>query len=110
MYDRVQRSPQTRGAVAALNEGLIRLTRILTPLNYTRSGRFDHDPAVGLGPFPLLAPAAELARLEPGSPAYHQTLTALVRCRNAVGMALREALEVVRAAIGAADTTVAAAH
>jgi hypothetical protein len=44
-----------------------RLARILVPLNFTREGRFRHDPAVPIPPLPDLAPATDLGRHPAGS-------------------------------------------
>jgi N-acetylated-alpha-linked acidic dipeptidase len=50
------RDPDAQRACAAIR----RLARILVPLNFTREGRFRHDPAVPIPPLPDLAPAADL--------------------------------------------------
>ncbi|MGD9903076.1 MAG: M28 family peptidase [Vicinamibacterales bacterium] len=44
-----------------LNATLRRVARLLVPLNYSRGERFDHDPALKLGPVPRLEAAASLA-------------------------------------------------
>ncbi len=77
--------------VARMNEMQRRLARILVPINYSRAGRFRHDPAVDVPPLPDLEPALRLASLETGSQASRVTLIHLLRGRNRVRSALREA-------------------
>ncbi|MCB0157922.1 MAG: hypothetical protein KDD83_07310, partial [Caldilineaceae bacterium] len=82
-------------AVIDLNRTLMALSRILIPVTYTLAGQFDHDPAWGQPHLPGLAGARRLAQLEPGSNDYHFLHTRLVRNRNQVDFALRQALDVV---------------
>ncbi len=93
-YDRLQelagRSPSDP-EVRRANEMLRRLGRLLVRINYTRTGRFRHDPALDVPPLPDLEPATKLASLETRSEAFRITLTHLVRGRNRVFSALREA-------------------
>jgi hypothetical protein len=63
--------------------------RALIPVNYARSGLFDHDLAVPTTVLPGLAAAAELPRLEGDMAEF--TRTRLVRERNRLVHALREA-------------------
>lgn len=86
--------------VQRANEVQRRLARILVPINYTRAGRFRHDPAVDVPPLPDLEPAAKLSALEPGSAAYRVTLIHLTRGRNRVRGALRAARQVLAEAGG----------
>ncbi|MDQ7860011.1 MAG: M28 family peptidase [Armatimonadota bacterium] len=83
--------PASDPAVRAANATLRRLSRVLVQINYTRAGRFRHDPAVDVPPLPDLAPAKTWAALEPGSHLHHVTRTHLVRGRNRVIGALRDA-------------------
>lgn len=84
------RSP-AEPSVRAVNATLRRLARILVRINYSREGRFRHDPAVDVPPLPDLAPAKTLQGLQPGSDLYHVTMNHLVRGRNRVTAALRDA-------------------
>lgn len=79
--------------VRAANRTLRRLSRILVPINFTRYERFRHDPALDVPPLPDLAPAESLNTLEPESHEFHVTLTHLLRGRNRVTYALKEARE-----------------
>ncbi|MBI4278283.1 MAG: hypothetical protein HY660_07480 [Armatimonadetes bacterium] len=104
LYGQAARLTQGRageGAMRAFNRGLLRLARILIPLNYVESDQFDQDAALGLPPLPLLGPVDRLGHLEPGSDAYYQHLTLLIRRRNAVCFALREAIEAARSTAAA---------
>ncbi|GIV79697.1 M28 family peptidase [Litorilinea aerophila] len=86
-------APEDLATIQVLNTRMKAFSRSLIPILYTGAGRFDHDPAWGLPPIPLLADAPRLARMDPDSDEYHFLRTQLVRNRNAVNMALREALE-----------------
>ncbi|MBI3974890.1 MAG: peptidase M28, partial [Armatimonadetes bacterium] len=81
--------------VRRINETQRRLARILVPINYTREGRFRHDPALDVPSLPDLAPASRLRSLVPGSEAFHVTLVHLTRGRNRVHGALRDARRVI---------------
>ncbi|MBM3470050.1 MAG: M28 family peptidase [Armatimonadetes bacterium] len=83
--------PASDPAVRSANATLRKLARILVRINHTRAGRFRHDPAVDVPPLPDLAPAKTLKDLAPGSDRYHVTLNHLVRGRNRVTAALRDA-------------------
>ncbi|MBX5445151.1 M28 family peptidase [Sphaerobacter sp.] len=74
-----------------VNDLLMDLSRLLIPVNYTRSGPFEHDLALGTVPVPGLAQAAELARLDPASDEFRFLHAKLVRERNRVEHALRAA-------------------
>jgi N-acetylated-alpha-linked acidic dipeptidase len=45
----------------SLNAAWRRVARLLVPLNYAKGERFDHDPALKLGPVPRLEAAATIA-------------------------------------------------
>jgi len=81
-------------AVEKLNAQIKTLSRILIPLTYTAAGQFDHDPAWGLPHLPVLHESRKLASLPLDSSDYHYLKTKLVRARNQVNMALRQALQV----------------
>jgi N-acetylated-alpha-linked acidic dipeptidase len=72
-----------------------RLARILIPLNFTRHGRFRHDPAVPIPPLPDLAAASDLGRYPAGSHEARVIQTSLLRGMHRVIAALRQAREVV---------------
>ncbi|MDR7545609.1 MAG: hypothetical protein QN120_15320, partial [Armatimonadota bacterium] len=57
----------------------------------TPAGGIRHDPAVDVPPLPELAAARTWRDLEHGSDRYHVTLTHLMRGRNRVTAALRDA-------------------
>lgn len=72
------------------------LARILVPINFTRDGRFRHDPAVPVPPLPDLAPAADLAGQAPGSHEARVIAASLVRGQNRLLAAVRQARAVLR--------------
>ena len=84
------------GACRAINDGLMRVSRILTPLNYTEAGRFDHDPAFNTVPIPLLRDVLRLEEVARGSWEEQLLCTSLQRRQNAVCFALREATAMIR--------------
>jgi hypothetical protein len=65
------------------------LIRIVMPINYTVSGPFDHDLALGTQPTPGLRKASDLASLDSDSDAFRFLRTRLIRERNRVSAALR---------------------
>ncbi len=70
------------------NELAMDLGRILIPVNYTRSGPYSHDLALGGDPVPGLADTRVLAAHQPDSDAFRYTAVQLVRERNRVEHAL----------------------
>ncbi len=76
------------------NHCLMKISRILNPVNYTLRGKYDQDyyGAEYVKPIPVLQPVAELPFLNPDTSEYKALKTKLVRARNAVSDALREAL------------------
>ena len=85
-------SPEARAAVEAQKA----VTRALVPLRYTAGNRFDHDPAMPAPALQLLRDIPLLATLPPESSEARFLHTALVRKRNAVCHALREATKAAR--------------
>jgi hypothetical protein len=85
------RRPITDRAVQGINDVQRRLARALVPVNYTRAGRFRHDPAVNIPALPDLEPALRLAKLEAGSDGDRITRVHLTRGQNRLVGVLREA-------------------
>lgn len=79
------------------NAAIVRLARILVPINFTREPRFRHDPAFTCPPLPTLATAAELATLPPRLVGFAKTQ--LMRGQNRFVAAMREAERIVGAAM-----------
>jgi len=99
LYEEASQIEEDDPAINVVNWTIMQLGRILVPIGYTRSGRFDHDPALPVEPLPGLAPAARLSVMDPDGNEYRFTLTALVRQRNRVLYALREAHAVAEEAL-----------
>jgi len=78
----------------AINRGLMRLSRVLVPLAYTRGDRFTHDLALPLAPLAGLQPARSLAALDAEGDAFKFARAALVRERNRSVHALDSAASV----------------
>ena len=80
--------------ISFVNRKLTALSRILIPITYTESGRFDHDPAWAIPHLPNLQGLYKLRELPADSSDYHFLQTQLVRNYNALQFALRQALGV----------------
>jgi hypothetical protein len=80
------------------NDVLMVLAHLLIPVNYTRSGPFEHDLALGTSPLPGLADAVALGQLDPAGSEVRFLRTRLERERNRVEHALRAATRLVKAA------------
>jgi hypothetical protein len=93
-YDEAKRlegKPVGDAAVRRFNETQRAVSRLLVSVNYSRNGPFWHDPAVDVPPLPDLEPCLKLGTIPPDSDAAHVTSTHLVRGRNRLVAALREA-------------------
>ena len=77
---------------AEANALLMDLAHLLIPVNYTRTGPFEHDLALGIQPLPGLSDAAALGALDAASNDARFLRTRLERERNRVEHALRAAL------------------
>jgi Iap family predicted aminopeptidase len=84
--------------VRLTNESLLRICRVLNPVNYTLHGKYgqDHYGAEYIKPIPLLQPVSELVALDPDTSEYKALKTKLVRARNTVSDALEEVTRVAR--------------
>jgi hypothetical protein len=91
--NRLDATPRPANAerAAAMNSLLVRLTHRLNSRLYTKTGRFDQDPAASVPVLPLLARAREMPALASDSDAYGFLETELLRGRNAVEATFREA-------------------
>jgi hypothetical protein len=74
-----------------INQQLLDLGRILIPIDYTKSARFSHDPAVPIPPFPDLEPVRQLPSLSQTKDEFRFLRAQLVRGRNKVVDAFRRA-------------------
>jgi N-acetylated-alpha-linked acidic dipeptidase len=88
--------PVIDSEVKTINAKILELARILVPMNFSRAGKFRHDPALDVAPLPDLAPAKGLSQLEVGSHLYNVTINHLIRGKNRVTWQLRKARNVVR--------------
>ena len=79
---------------ANFNDILMKLGRILVPLNYTRGNLYENDPAVPQAPIPALAGIKELATADKHK--RNLLLTELVRRRNYVAYELGQAIELLK--------------
>jgi hypothetical protein len=83
---------------ARANTLLLELAHLLIPVNYTRTGPFEHDLALGTQPLPGLADAVALGQLDATGDDVRFLRTRLERERNRVEHALRTAIRLVRLA------------
>ncbi|MCG7361039.1 M28 family metallopeptidase [Roseomonas sp. ACRSG] len=76
---------------AARNRLLMRLSRILVPLDYVATDRMAHDPALPQPPWPVLSPLRSLAEAAPGSDAARFAAVSAMRACNRLTQALAAA-------------------
>ncbi|WP_257958703.1 M28 family peptidase [Bacillus sp. V3-13] len=79
--------------VKATNEVIEKLARILVPINFSKKGKFWHDPALNVPALPDIAPAVNFNHVEAGSHEYKVLKTHLRRGQNRVIWALQQARE-----------------
>jgi len=94
---RTRAATLTQEQRAMFDRTINRTLKLLTPINYTVSGMFEHDPAVPTPALPGLAPAAKLKKLGPNNPQAKFLKTGLVRQLNRIRYAVRCAMQVVTA-------------
>lgn len=82
---------------SAHDRTVMRLSRILVPLDYTRGDRFVHDPALSLSSWPVLDPVRRLASSAAGDEARFAEVDA-VRALNRLTHGLAEASRLLAAA------------
>lgn len=82
---------------SAHDRAVMRLSRILVPLDYTRGDRFVHDPALSLPSWPILDPLRRLASSAAGDEARFAEVDA-VRALNRLTQSLTEASNLLAAA------------
>lgn len=85
-----------------VNRTLMKLSRILVPLDYTRGDRFSHEPALPIGAWPILD---SIRRLRDAVPGTDDALFARVDARrtlNRVAHSVRDAQKIVRDALAGA--------
>jgi N-acetylated-alpha-linked acidic dipeptidase len=83
-------------ALKETDTDMMRMSRILNPVYYTIAGKYDQD-SYGtwyLRPIALLNAMKELGSADPDGWEYKTLLTTLVRRRNQIGDALKEAAEI----------------
>ena len=90
LADRIDAIDLAAMPVERANALVMDLCRIIIPANYTASGPFEHDLALGGSPAMGLADTAKLGNLDPQSSDYRFLRTRLVRARNRVSGALRD--------------------
>lgn len=78
--------------VMAVNEAILKLSRILVPLNYVSGDIFDHDLAVNTPSVPLLFKINEFGKVNHNSHEYLLLKNELKRNLNKVNYALKEAI------------------
>jgi hypothetical protein len=89
--------PATDAQAAALNACQMTLSRLLIPINYTQSGPYGQDLALGSAPVPGLRAAGQLAALPDDE--RHPLRIKLQRERNRVRHALRRATAAIDVAL-----------
>jgi hypothetical protein len=88
-------------AAVSLDRCIMKLSRILIPVSYSATDRFDMDPAESIPPFARLQPVGKLSAMDPESHGFKFLERKMVRERNRVCHALIEA-------VGCIDQTLSA--
>jgi hypothetical protein len=88
-------------SIDAVNACVIAVCRTLVPVNYTRSGSFDHDLALPATPLAALDDVRALAKTKPDSDDAKFLETALVRACNRAAHALAVAVRQVEVTLEA---------
>jgi hypothetical protein len=78
--------------VTIVNLGLLKLSRILVPLNYVQGDIFHHDPAMKQFIIPALADIEKLSSIQEDDDEYYVLKTKLVRQTNKVNYMLKQAI------------------
>jgi hypothetical protein len=92
-----ERAAAQPASTAASGGALMRLARVLVPINYTREARFRHDPAFACPPLPTIAQVSDLAAADPVRAGFIRTQ--LMRGQNRLTAAMRDAVRIVDAAL-----------
>ena len=71
---------------------MMAIGRALVPLDYTTGDRFDHDPALGLAPWPVLDALRRLADTAPDSDEAKFAEVSAIRAVNRLRHALDTAI------------------
>jgi len=83
--------------IDAANACLMKLSRILDPINYTLAGKYGHDKWGDLPkPIPGLQKIGELVSMDPNSGEFTALMTELIYERNKVADALDEAIILIK--------------
>jgi len=94
LLDRLSQDPPA-GGVEAFNRSVLKLSRLLVPLDYTTGNRFAHDPAMPLAAWPVLEPIRRLAKTKPGDADEPFARIDAIRARNRLVHDLRKAIALV---------------
>jgi len=89
---------RNRSAARALETALMKASRHLVPVDYTRGDRFAPDPALAQAAYPVLDPLRRLASAPAGSDAAHFLAVAATRACNRMTHALTEAAAILETA------------
>jgi len=86
---------KSRDEFESINRMLMKIARILIPINYADKERFDHDPAVPIPAYPDLYPATQLPNYKKESNEFRFLTNQLLRGSNKVRWVFREACRIV---------------
>ena len=78
-------------SAVSINRALLGATRALVPMDYTSGDRFNPDPALKQGPYPVLDPVRALAATAAGSDESRFAGVAARRALNRLALAIGEA-------------------
>jgi Iap family predicted aminopeptidase len=101
LLDRLRERDGVGDLAPIANRGAMAMDRFLVTINFTANGPFDQDLAIPIPAVPLLEPCRRLNGMDPSANETRFLLTDLIRGRNKVVFALREALHAAEATIAA---------
>jgi N-acetylated-alpha-linked acidic dipeptidase len=91
--EKLRDKPVSDSEVKAANKRLEKLGRILILINFSRKGKFRHDPAINTPPLPDLAAVNGIDKLDASGHKYKVLLTHLTRGTNRLAWTFKEARE-----------------
>lgn len=89
----IENNALSEDQITAVNDWKMKVSKGLVRLNYVGKDEFDHDPAMGQSPIPLLAPIQLLEASKEEEHKYYSLLTLIRRNVNKVNFIIREMIE-----------------
>ncbi|WP_078547755.1 M28 family metallopeptidase [Litchfieldia alkalitelluris] len=88
-YDQLVEDHLSDEELLTINKGLMKISRYLVPLNYVEGDIFEHDPAIGQVPIPMLSEILTLIDIKSGCDIEYEIKTSLLRKINKISYSLK---------------------